>query len=81
MKSILLLALAALTAVPFTGCHTVAVVETPRPTTVAYNVRYYHGRPYYYSGRTRYWGYPPGYVRPGYRPGYVRPVPRRVVVY
>jgi hypothetical protein len=61
MKTVLLLAIAA--AFSLSGCGGVAVVETPRPV-VGYSVHHYHGRPYYYTGHTRYWGYPPGYVVP-----------------
>ena len=64
MKSILLFVSATLFALPFSGC--VAVVEPPHPVA-GYSVHYYHHRPYYYSGHTRYWGYPPGYVRPVHR--------------
>jgi len=71
MKTVLLLAATGASLFSMGGCTT--VVETPRPAAVGVSVQYYHGRPYYYSGRTRYWGYPPGYVRPVHR--------SRVVVY
>ncbi len=64
MRFALLLTLAA-SAASFSGC----VVVEPHPATVGvgYTVQYYHGRPYYYRGHTRYWGYPPGYVVPRHR--------------
>jgi uncharacterized protein YceK len=70
MRSLLLLSLAAV-AVSLSGCTVVA--EPPRAVGVGYTVQYYHGRPYYYRDRTRYWGYPPGYVVPRHH--------RSVVVY
>jgi len=68
MKTLLLLATAT-AAFSLSGC--VAVVDPPHP--VGYSVHYYHNRPYYYTGHTRYWGYPPGYVVPRHH--------SRVVVY
>jgi hypothetical protein len=64
MKAILLLALAAGAAF-LTGCETVAVVDD-RPHYSRTEVYYTGGRPYYYTGGVRYWGYPRGYSS-GYR--------------
>src|SRR5262245_49767029 len=63
MKPILLIALAAGAAM-LTGCETVAVVDR-RPVYGSTHVYYSSGRPYYYTGGVRYWGYPSGYS--GYR--------------
>jgi hypothetical protein len=63
MKAILLIALAA-GATLFTGCETTAVVEG-RPYYGDSHIYYSSGRPYYYTGGVRYWGYPRGYS--GYR--------------
>ena len=62
MKAIFAMALAAGAAF-LTGCETTAVVE--RPYYGDTHVYYSSGRPYYYTGGVRYWGYPRGYV--GYR--------------
>jgi hypothetical protein len=59
MKALLLIALAAGAAL-LTGCETTAVVER-RPYYGGDHVYYSSGRPYYYTGGVRYWGYPRGY--------------------
>ena len=59
---ILLLSVLALTGLSFSGCRSVTVVAD-RPVHRGHaSVYYASGRPYYYSGRTRHWGYPSGYV-------------------
>ena len=63
MKAIFLTVLLAGAAL-LTGCETVAVVDR-RPAYGHTSVYYSSGRPYYYTGGVRYWGYPRGYS--GYR--------------
>jgi hypothetical protein len=64
MKAILLAALAT-GAMFLTGCETTAVVDG-YPSYRHVDVHYSGGRPYYYTGGVRYWGYPRGYSS-GYR--------------
>ncbi len=78
MKTALLLALGVVS-LSFSGCRSVTVVEERRPVVGYTSVSYYHGRPYYYSGRTRYWGYPPGYRTPA--PVYRHHHRRGVIIY
>lgn len=67
MKSLLLLSIAVV-GITLGGCRAVVVgVDTPRAAVGYSSVSYYQGRPYYYSGRTRHWGYPPGYRHSGHR--------------
>jgi len=65
MKAILLTAFLAGAAL-LTGCETVAVVDRS-PSYGHTSVYYSSGRPYYYTGGVRYWGYPRGYSGSGYR--------------
>ena len=59
MKTLLLLTIAA-TSIFVTGCPSAVVVDRHHGHGYS-SVSYYEGRPYYYSGRSRVWGYPPGY--------------------
>jgi hypothetical protein len=61
MKTFVLAAIAAIS-LTWTGCRTVAVVDHPGPYRGGYSsVSFSSGRPYYYYGGRRHWGYPPGY--------------------
>jgi hypothetical protein len=75
----ILLSLVAIGSIALTGC----VVEEPYHHHHHDHVEVFYtaGRPYYYVGTVRYWGYPPGYtVGYGYRPSYHESYTRNVEV-